>query len=127
MDEVLSRLKDIKTERDKLSPEVLKEGLTVFGITGTLQGTARTFSTISEMEQHSDLPEDTFAIVYGTSYIGTYRLDNGNWTQIGDSTQEQQIMDVLNDIDGTTDQYEGVGGTDEEISDVLNQIKGGNV
>ena len=85
-----------------------------------------TFSTVEEMHEHTDLAEDTFAIVYGTSYIGTYRLDNGTWTQIGDSTEEQQIMNVLNDVVASTEQYEGTGGTDEEINEVFDNILGGN-
>lgn len=98
-------------------------------VVGTLYVKCRTFATIEEMEAQSDvLDEDTYGVVYGTTYVGTYRLDNGTWTQIGDSTQEQQIMDVLNEIADTTDQYEGTGGTDEEISAVLDQIlEGGSV
>lgn len=94
---------------------------TIFGITGSAP---ITFSTIEEMNSHTDFPEDTYCIVYGTTYYGTYRLDNGAWTQIGDSTEDQQIMDVLNEIADTTDQFEGVGGTDEKISEVLDEILG---
>lgn len=86
-----------------------------------------TFATVEEMNKHTEFKEDTYAIVYGTSYVGTYRLDNGSWTQIGDSTQEQQIMDILNTISGTAEQYEGNGGTDTEINTVLDNIIGGNV
>lgn len=84
-----------------------------------------TFATLEEMNANTNYPENTFAIVYGTTYLGTFRLDNGAWTQIGDSTEEQIIMDSLNEITGTTDEYEGTGGTDEEISTVLNQVIGG--
>lgn len=94
---------------------------------GTDTSNVVTFPTIEEMNKHTDLKEDTYAIVYGTSYIGTYRLDNGAWTQIGDKTEEQQIMDVLNETTNTNEQYEGVGGTDEEINTVLNNIIGGNI
>ena len=38
MNDVLLKLKDIKNERDKLSPEIIKKGVTVFGITGTYTG-----------------------------------------------------------------------------------------
>lgn len=91
----------------------------IFGIVGSAP---ITFATIEELEANTNFPEDTFAIVYGTSYVGTYRLDNGTWTQIGDSSQNQQIMDVLNDVANSTDQYEGNGGTDEEISAKLDLI-----
>lgn len=82
------------------------------------------FATIEEMEAYENPSEDQYAIVYGTTYIGTYRYDNNNWIQIGDSTQEQEIMDVLNDVINTTDQYEGKGGTDEQINSVLDDILG---
>lgn len=128
MDELLVKLEQIKTERNKLSPSAIKEGLTVFGITGTLQYMVKTFATMEEMNNAaSTLPEDTIGVVYGITYGGTYRLDNGSWTQIGDSTDEQKIMNVLNEIDGKGDQYEDVGGTDEEINVVLDNIIGGNV
>lgn len=93
----------------------------IFGIVGSAP---ITFATIEELEANTNFPEDTFAIVYGTSYVGTYRLDKGSWTQIGDSSQNQQIMDVLNDVANSTDQYEGNGGTDEEINKVIEKIMG---
>lgn len=127
MSQLYDNLQLIKAEKAKLSPSVIKEGLTVFGITGTLQYMVKTFATIEEMNSlASSLPEDTIGVVYGITYGGTYRLDNGEWTQIGDSTDEQKIMNVLNQIDGIADQYEGVGGTDEEINAVLDTIIGGN-
>ena len=125
MSELYDNLIAIKNERNKLSPSVLKEGLTVFGITGTLQYMVKVFTTAVEMNAAaSSLPEDTIGVVYGLSYGGTFRLDNGSWTQIGDSTDEQKVMNVLNQIDNIADQYTGNGGTDQEISDVLDQILG---
>ena len=61
-------------------PANIRADKTIFDVTGTAPVT---FSTIEEMNEHTDLAEDTFAIVYGTSYVGTYRLNNGTWTQIG--------------------------------------------
>ena len=126
MNTLLYELKNIKKERDKLSPAVIKEGLTVFGITGTLQYMVKTFATIEEMNANKNLPEDTIGVVYGITYVGTYRLDNGEWTQIGDSTDEQKIMNVLNLVDSKANQFEEVGGTDEEINVVLDEILTGN-
>ena len=60
-------------------PVNIRADKTIFDVTGTAPVI---FSTIEEMNKHTDLAEDTFAIVYGTSYIGTYRLNNGAWTQI---------------------------------------------
>lgn len=83
---------------------------------------AMTFATVSEMNLVTDVPEDTLAIVYGTDYVGTYRFDNGSWTEIGSKSVEQQSMDNLNALDGSTDQYEGLGGTEEEVNEVLDEI-----
>lgn len=100
----------------------IKRGVDILGVSGVLANCI-TFATVEEMNSYVG-EEDMYAIVYGTTYVGTYRYDNGSWTQIGDSSQEQQIMDVLNEITETTDQYEGVGGTDEEINLVLDSILG---
>lgn len=97
----------------------IKAGSSIFGVTGTAP---ITFASLNDMYNNTSLPEDTFAIVYGTTYVGTYRLDNGVWTQIGDSSQEQQIMDALNSVSNSTDQYEGNGGTDDDILGILNRI-----
>lgn len=89
LDTLIENLNTIYNELiDKVKPENIKNGIKIFGITGTLPTNCKTFSTIEEMNEHTDLAEDTFAIVYGTSYVGTYRLNNGAWTQIGNSTEE---------------------------------------
>lgn len=88
---------------------------------------AVTFATIEEMNAHANLAENTLAIVYGTSYVGTYKLDSGVWTQIGDSTEELEIFEDLAEVMGYADEYEGTGGTDEEINTILNDIIGGSV
>ena len=83
---------------------------------------AMTFATVAEMNAITNVPEDTLAIVYGTDYVGTYRFDNGSWTEIGSKSVEQQSMDNLNALDGSTDQYEGLGGTEEQVNEVLDEI-----
>ena len=88
---------------------------------------AVTFATVEEMNNHTDLAENTLAIVYGTSYVGTYKLDKGSWTQIGDTTEELEIFEDLAETTGYPDEYEGTGGTDEEINMILDEIIGGNV
>lgn len=126
LDTLIENLNTIYSELiSKVKPENIKNGIKIFGITGTLPTNCKTFSTLDEMNNSGITEEDTYAIVYGTTYVGTYRMDNGSWTQIGDSVDNQKIMDVLNEITNTEDQYEGEGGTDEEISTVLNNIIGG--
>lgn len=81
------------------------------------------FSSEDEMNKNKNFPENSYAIVYGTSYVGTYRLNsNKEWIQIGKPSDGQEIMDVLNVIDNETELYDGYGGTKEEIMTVLNKI-----
>lgn len=102
-----------------LSANKIQAGNTILGIEGTAPVT---FATTEEMNSNTAYPENTFAIVYGTEYVGTYKLDNGVWTQIGDATDGAEMMKVLNETDGDILEYEGNGGTDEEINAVLEDI-----
>lgn len=78
----------------KIIPENIKKGVTIFGVTGTLEPNAsivegvKLFKTKEEMNSSTGNAEGDLAVVYGTSYVGTYRLNNGAWTQIGNSTEE---------------------------------------
>ena len=105
-----------------LTSNQIVKGNTVLDIEGTYQPSAVTFATIEEMNNNTAYPENTFAVVYGTEYIGTYKLDAGVWTQIGDATSGVEMMNVLNEVDGDILEYEGNGGTDEEINAVLEDI-----
>lgn len=126
LDTLLTNLDKIYDEvTGKVLPENIKQGVNLFGVDGTIPTNVKTYATVDEMQAATNVKEDDYAIVYGTTYVGTYRYDNGAWTQIGDSTDEQKIMDVLNGIADTADQYEGTGGTDEEINEVLDNIIGG--
>lgn len=126
LDILINNLEAIYVEiTSKIIPENFKKGAKIFSIEGTLPTNCRTFSTIEERDAYTDAIEDDFAIVYGTTYVGTYRYDAGEWIQIGDSTDEQKVMDVLNQILLPVEQYEGNGGTDEEISVVLDEVLNG--
>lgn len=102
-----------------LTANKIQAGNTILGINGTAPVT---FATIEEMNNNTAYPENTFAIVYGTEYVGTYKLDNGVWTQIGEATDNSEMMRILNETDGDILEYEGNGGTDEEINAVLEDI-----
>lgn len=102
-----------------LTANQIQAGNTILGVEGTAPVT---FATVEEMNSNTAYPENTFAIVYGTEYVGTYKLDNGAWTQIGDATDGAEMMRVLNETDGDILEYEGNGGTDEEINAVLEDI-----
>lgn len=56
-----------------------------------------------------------------------YLIFGGSNTTPGEDPEEgNAIMNVLNDIDGTDDTYDGYGGTEEEIIAVLDDILGNN-
>lgn len=126
LDTLISNLLTIHTEvLEKVIPENIKSGVVIFGKAGILPTNCRTFSTIEEMTAFNDAIEDDYAIVYGTTYVGTYRYDSKQWVQIGDSSDEQRIMDILNEVLLPIEQMEGNGGTDEEINAVLDEILNG--
>lgn len=126
LDDLIVNLNTIYTEiQNNAIPENIRKGTSLFGIEGVLPANCRTFATIEERDSYTDAIEDDYAIVYGTTYVGTYRYDAGEWVQIGDSSDEQKIMDVLNQILLPVEQYEGNGGTDEEITAVLDEILNG--
>lgn len=119
---LMDNLNMIYTEvNTKILPENIRTGVTIFGVTGE-SSVAKFFSSVTEMNNSTGNIEDDFAIVYGDTYIGTYRYDNNAWTQLGESTQGQLMMNALNDTLSTTEQYEGDGGTDAQIEAVLDDI-----
>lgn len=126
IDKLVSNLKQINVEvQSKVLSTNIRKGITLFGVEGSMPDNCRTFATIEEMNAYTTAIEDDYAIVYGTTYVGTYRYDAGEWVQIGDSSDEQKIMDVLNQILLPVEQYEGNGGTDEEISAILDKVLNG--
>lgn len=129
MNEVQENLDEILKEKiTKLIPENIKQGVTILGVRGTLkEGTGVSnvlvFPTKEEMEADTEEAEDTVAIVYDSvSYTGTYRVDNGVWTEIGLSVDGQAIMNILNEVESIRSQYEGWGGTEEEVGSILDEI-----
>lgn len=127
LDTLIANLQQIhQVTLNKLTPENIRKGVTIFNVVGNLPDNCKTFSTLEEMNNATNVKEDDYAIVYGTTYIGTYRYDSGTWNQIGDSSDEQKIMDILNAVLLPMEQYEGNGGTDEEINLVFDEILGGS-
>ena len=125
LDTLVSNLQIIHREVvNKIIPENIIRGVTIFGINGTAAHNCQTYATVEEMEASTGHVEDDYAIVYGTTYVGTYRLDGGVWTLIGEGSDGQKIMDRLNATLGPIEQYEGNGGTDIELNAKFNQILG---
>lgn len=105
-----------------LTSDQIVKGNTVLDVEGTYQPSAVTFATVEEMNNNTTYPENTLAVVYGTEYVGTYKLDSGVWTQIGDRNDGAEMMKILNETDNNILEYEGNGGTDDEINAVLEDI-----
>lgn len=54
---------------------------------------------------------------------GVVQITN-NTGEIEPVPDAEEVMDILNDIDGTSDDYDGMGGTEEEIEAILDEILG---
>ena len=112
-----------------LKPENIKLGVTVFGVQGNLQPEdprVAYFSSVAEMNQHTDLDEGTFGVVADVNFQGVYQLTNSVWLQVGEQTQNlQSYEDLAEVLGGTEEEYEGLGGTEEEIVEILEEVLNG--
>lgn len=92
-----------------------------------IQTGAPVFATEEELNSNLDYEENSLAIVYGTEYVGTYKMESGGWILIGDSGENLEAMMILNQVDGIQEEYEGLGGTKEEVEEVLDEIIEGDL
>ena len=68
MSELQTKLEEIKRQKDEyIIPENLKKNVTVYGITGTYEGSGggdvKLFETVGEMQEDPEAIEDDLAIV----------------------------------------------------------------
>ena len=118
---------------NKITPANITSGVTIFNVEGTAPVL---FTSTTDMEV-SDLPNGTFAIVCGEEYEGTYLRDNDTWVKqsradeavnrvldivLNGGGTPEETMDLLNQVLDTTDEYEGLGGTEKEIENILKQV-----
>jgi len=108
----------------ELLPDTGYSGFSSVNMTINVPAGATIYSSVSAMNSATGVLEDSLAVVYGTDYVGTYRYDNSSWTEIGGPSSGQQTMDNLNTTMNTSDQYEGYGGTENQILSVMNDILG---
>ena len=112
----------------KITGDKIVKGNTVLGVEGTaLTGDhyPQLYTSIEAMNADTTKPDGTFAIVYGTTYDGTFICSSGVWEQIGQPTETVETYNSLSlmDEDEAT-YYEGMGGTEEEIVTVLDKVLG---
>lgn len=118
----LNRILQEKTE--KIIPENFRAGIQLFDIIGSAP---TIFNTKEEMEYTLNLPDRTFAIVYNTSFEGLFRFINGAWIEYGVPSDGVLAMNALNEVMRTNEEYEGLGGTEEEVETVLDTIMNGTI
>ena len=116
----LNRILQEKTE--KIIPENFRAGIQLFDIVGSAP---TVFNTKEEMEASLDLPDRTFAIIFDNTFEGLYRLINGGWVEFGVPADGVLAMNALNEVMRTNEEYEGLGGTEEEVEAILDNIMNG--
>lgn len=83
------------------------------------------YSSIAEMNQHTDLKEGTYALIINPNLEAVYKLINFNWLLVGDPIEALQAFSELADVVGDNSlEYEGLGGTEEEIVEILEDVVG---
>lgn len=104
------------------------KGNTILGVEGTvLTGNdyPQLYTSIEAMNADTTRPDGTFAIVYGTTYDGTFICSSGVWEQIGQPTETVETYNSLSLVDESeATYYEGMGATEEEIVTVLDEVLG---
>lgn len=80
-------------------------------------------SSEEELIQITDFPENTTAILYQyNNYVNTYKYLRNTWVPLSTPNNELQAMNILNQVDTNIQEYEGLGGTEEDIAYVLDVI-----
>ena len=122
-----SQLNTILEEKvEKIIPENIKEGIIIFGVEGINTG-PQFYSTVEEMQAETYHPLGTMALVIGVDFDEAYTWTGEEWRSLHDLHFGDQIFDVLNQVIHTKETYTEAGGTDDEISKLLDQILGKEV
>lgn len=87
------------------------------------QGGAMVFASVEEMEETTSADDGTLAIVSNDDeYIGSYIFENGTWSKLEVNQTYEETMNILDDVLGESDEYEGLGGTEQEIENIMDEI-----
>lgn len=106
---------------ESVTPEsmkvILNNNAVIMGGSGIINA-----KTPGEVTQVYDNP-DKISPVETTMINGVVQIANN--TEYYEPVEDaEDVMDILNDIDGTSDDYNGMGGTEEEIESILDNILG---
>ena len=106
---------------ESVTPEsmkvILNNNAVIMGGSGIINA-----KTPGEITQVYDNP-DKISPVETTMINGVVQIANN--TEYYEPVEDaEDVMDILNDIDGTSDDYNGMGGTEEEIEAILDNILG---
>lgn len=108
--------------------ENIREGVEILGVEGTVHEGAQgvvLYSTIAEMEEDTSQDEGTYGVVAGTNFEGVYKYVNSSWEQVGDPVEALVAFNGLAEVLGdSSEEYEGLGGTEEEITEILEDVIG---
>jgi hypothetical protein len=110
-----------------LTPETGYDGFSSVGITVQVPTGAQgvmLYETIQAMQADTTQSEGTYGVVAGTNFEGVYKYVNNNWEQVGDPIEALQAFNELADVVGDDIEYEGLGGTEEEITEILEDVIG---
>ena len=106
---------------ESITPEkmksVLNDNAVIMGGTGIINA-----KTPGEIVQVYDYP-DKISPVETTMINGVVQIANN--TEYYEPVEDaEEVMDIFNDIEGTQSDYNGMGGTEEEIEAILDNILG---
>lgn len=110
-----------------LTAENIREGVTILGVEGTVHEGAQgvvLYSTIAEMEEDTSQDEGTYGVVAGVNFEGVYKYIDSAWVIVGDPVEALQAFNELANVVGDNIEYEGLGGTEEEITEILEDVIG---
>ena len=121
-----SKLNLILEEKvNKVKPGNIRKGIKIFNVTGTVEGgDVVLFETVTEMNQHAqDYNDGVYAVVASTNFEGAYKLINSVWVMVGEPCEELSAFNDLTEVVGEEElEYEGLGGTEAEIEDILTEV-----
>jgi hypothetical protein len=123
-------LDQIKLQKDTyIIPGNIKKDVTVFGVTGTLESGAQgvaLYESVALMLADTTQDEGTYGVVASTNFEGVYRYLDNNWVIVGDPVEALTVFNDLSEVLGSDVEYEGLGGTEQEIEEILEEVINGS-
>lgn len=84
---------------------------------------AKVFESVEQMQASTGLPNGTLAIVFNINFKGAYHYLNNVWVSIGTKVENlTSYEDLMQVMGGPEETYEGLGGTEQEVENILDDI-----